>query len=439
MIKYVHKFLSKLIIAICAIVLIVPNAIAAESNLPMADIGDQGVWTTENNRNLFVTQLTNDVQVFQGEFQKQLVKDFVPVEAKIGLALMNGLSFISDVLENSLIRFVIIFIIVAYIFWTMFETYHMMTQTSDVKKLVESLVKKGFVISIWLLVLEMGPARIFMWVMGPIISISTYMSDLILNAVAQSAGANLPDTCSAIREYTMTHASENIIMDAGNAADILCLSTRLSGFFYTAVAAGWQWFIKGIGTSAFTSLVGIAFIVLFIMCAWKFAFMALGVIADLFLSMLMLPFTAIAETVGKTSYKGIAGNIFNGFLAIFKSESLQAQIQRFINAAVYFVGISIVIAFCAAILSSAVDTNLAAQVPTIENQGFIITLLTASLTWWFADKLKDVIKKVTGEDDGINDSFGTTIRGDIEYQYNSIRKQIKSWRDAYKASKKSSK
>ena len=199
--------------------------------------------------------------------------------------------------------------------------------------------------------------------------------------------------------------------DAKAAADMLCVPTRLSGFFSTAIAAGWKWMIAGIGTSAFTTLVGAVFIFVFIYNAFKFALMGLGVIMDLFLSVIMLPFTAISETINKTSYKGIAGDIFNGFLGLFKPESLSNQIKRFINAAVYFVSLSIVIAVCGALLSGTVDANLAAEVPTLDNVGFILTLLTGLLVAYLADKAEKIAKDIGGE---INYDFGKKFGEDVK-------------------------
>lgn len=401
------------------------GAFAAESNMPMSDIGDFGTWATDNNRKLLIDDMDRDIDKFRGTYTTQLVDDYVPIEAKIGLAFMNAMSFVGDVLDSSLVRFVIIFIIIAYAFWIMFETYNMMTSgKGDVMKLVQEIVKKGTFIAIWIIILRFGPARIFMWVMGPIISVATYLADLILNAVSQSAGVSLPDTCGAIREYAATHISENNIMTGANAADLMCLPSRMSGFCYTAIAAGWEWIKAGIGTSAFTFAVGIAFIVMFISVAWKFMFMALGVIADLFLGVLMLPFTAIAETIGKTSYKGIAGDIFNQFLGLFKVENLQSQIQRFINAAIFFVSLSIVIAFCTAMMSGTISTNLSSSVPTIENQGFWITLLVGALTWYFANQAQSLAQKLGGS---INDSLGQQMKGDITKLWKNTSATAKKW------------
>ena len=433
MIRTLRKILSKIIVVVLIATISVP-AFGTASNLPgMPDIGDHGQWLTENNRDAFVGQLSNDVDKFQSEFQKQLVQDYVPIEAKVGLAFMNGLSFVADILDSSLVRFIEIFIIIAFAFWIMLETYKMMKEgKGNIQELLMGIVKKGIMISIWLIVLHFGPAKIFMWVMGPIITISTYMSDLILNSVTQSAGANLPDTCAAIREYAMAHTSPDNIIDARAAADIMCVPTRMSGFCYTAIAAGWQWIKYGIGTSLFTIVAGVTFVVAFLLVAWRFAFIALGVIADLFLGVMMLPFTAVAETVNKTSYKGIIGDIFNGFLTIFNTESLSAQINRFIQAAIYFVSLSIIIAFCAAMLSGVIDSNLAANIPTLESQDFITTLLVALLTWWFAKKASNIASDLGGK---IDSSVGTNIQKHTTTLWKNSKKQYQAWRKAIKESR----
>ena len=403
------RIFTKIIIAVITMVIVMPCATyAATSNLPMADVGDYGNWATPDNIDLFKTDITHDMEQFQPE---PIVSDYVPFEAKIGLAMMNGFSMIADVLDSSLVRFAIIFMILAYIFWAMFEAYNMIKNGSSAMDFAVNLFKKGGVIIIWSIILQFGPTQVFMWIMGPIISVGTYMSNLILNAIAGAIGTELPDTCAAIRDYAAANTSGNMLIDTNAAADILCVPTRLSGFFTTAVVAGWKWMIAGIGTSAFTVLVGATFIVIFLYTGFKFLLMGLGVIMDLFLSVLMLPFTAIAETIKSTSYKGIAGDIFNGFLGLFKPETLSRQIQRFIDAAIYFVSLSIVIAVCAALLSGTVDANLASEVPTLENSGFVPTLLTGCLVAYLANRADKIATDIGGK---IDDSFGKKFGEDVK-------------------------
>ncbi len=423
MIKALKKFFTKILTATIAGLLIMSSPTSATTNVPFTEVGDYGDWLTPDNLEEFNLSIGSDMTEFQEPFQQnQLVPDYVPIEAKVGLAMMNGLSMVAEVLDSSLVRFAIIFMVLAYILWIMFETYNMMTKGSSAMELGVNIVKKGAVVAIWSIILVQGPAQVFMWIMGPIISIATYMSDLILNAVTNTIGVDLPDTCTAIRDYAASNASSNMIIDATAAADMLCVPTRLSGFFTTAVAVGWKWLIAGIGTSAFTMLVGAIFIVLFVYNAFKFTLMGFGVIMDLFLAVIMLPFTAIAETIKQTSYKGIAGDIFNGFLGLFKPESLSRQIQRFIDAAIYFVSLSIVIALCAALLSGTININMSTDIPTLENTGFIVTLLTGLLVAYLANITDKTAADLGGK---INDSFSKQVSGDIKTLWDKVYGQGK--------------
>ncbi|MBD5391849.1 hypothetical protein HDR66_03520 [bacterium] len=264
-------------------------------------------------------------------------------------------------------------------------------------------------------------------------SISTYMSDLILNATTATVGVSIPDTCAAIKSYATANISPNAIIDATAAADMICVPTRLSGFFYTGIAAGWKLMIGAIGHSVLTFIMGTVLIVIFLINLWKFTLMGLGVIADLFLAIFMLPFTAIAETVAKTKYDGIAGNIFNEFLTIFNTQSLSKQIERFINAAVFFVSISIVIAVCMALLSGVMNIDVTDGMVTINNEGIMMTLLVACLVGYLADKAKSITGDLGGSvDDSIGQQFGQDIVGTTK----NIGKQAQTYWKLYKESKK---
>ncbi len=420
----------------------------AETNVPHGDVGDFGEWSTPVNQQLFKNNLIDDINSFQGGFQTKIqVKDYVPVEAKVGRAFIGAMSLVGEVLERSLVRFVTIFMIGLFAFWAMFEAYQLLSTGGDARKTVEAILKKGILITIWVFIIEQGPAQLFMWIMGPIIGIGTYLSDLILNSVTTTVGASLPDTCAAIHDYAALHHTGREIIDASATADLLCVPTRLSGFFYTAVSAGWQWMIAGIGNSAFTFTAGAIFVVIFIYNIWKFALMALGVIADLFLGIFMLPFTAIAMTFGAsedkayfgesgaTSYKGIAGNVFNQFMKLFTTETVSKQVDRFINAMLYFVSLSVVVAVCAAILSGVVDVNMATEVPTLKNDGFMTTLIVGCLVAYLANKAGDFAKKIGGT---IDDSYKyrDQIAGDIKNLWGNTTKTVKSWYKAATEKKK---
>lgn len=430
--RMIYRFFSKALVVFTALFFALPS-FCAESNLPMADIGEYGTWATPNNRELFINQMTADIEKFHGSATTQLIDDYVPIEAKLGLAFMNAFSFVGHVLDASLVRFTILFIIIMYGLWVMFEAYTIIIGKSELQSKIKEIIKKAFFVSIWTGVLLIGPAKTFMMIMSPIIDVGTYISDTILNAVASIVGADLPDTCGAIQRYATAHISESNLLNATSAANIMCVPTRLSGFCATAIAVGWKWMVFGIGSSAFSFLCGAAFVGGFVYLGWKFAFMAFGIIADLFLGIIMLPFTALAETLSPTSYKGIAGTIYNGFAKMFSAESLQAQVMRFINAMLHFIVLSIVISVCTALLSGVINTNTVNNIPRLENTGFWVTILVSALTWYLASNASKLATDLGGS---INASMGETLRSDINTLSKDIQNTASKWWKIIKESKK---
>lgn len=406
---------------------------SATSNLPMGDIGDNGTWATENNLNQITNNLQNDIVTFAPDAQ-EITRNHVPLEAKASIAFMNAMTSIGKILDSALVRFAMLFILIAYAFWIGIEAYNMMTTGGDAKKLVYDLLIKGIKISIWLIIIAFGPAKIFMWIMGPILSVGTYMANMILNAVLGAAGVSMPDTCASIAQYASQNISPDAIIDAAAASDIICLPTRMSEFFRITLALGFRWIVAGIGHSLLTFIAGIALIIMSIRCIWKFLFMALGVVADLFLAVLMLPFTAIAETTSKTKFKGIVGDIFNTFTGLFSPESLDAQIKKFISTALYFVSLAIVIGVCVALLSGVFTADLFSIEPTVDNAGgFIITLLVLRLVIYMADQTDKFANDWGGK---IQGDFGNKVQSDVKGLWNASVKQFQSWQKAIKESKK---
>ena len=425
MVKRICKFLSIIITTI----LFVGGAYAA-SNLGTGDIGDYGTWATGANREMVVGSLTHDIDNFAPNMSKQLVENYVPIEAKVGMAFVNAMSHVANIIDNALARFAIIFIILMYVFWIMGEAYNNMQTGWNIEKLGKDILIKTLKVIFWIVVLNFGPAKLFMMLMTPIVFIGTSMADIILNAVSSVVGIQLPDTCAAIHTYVSTHIAQNAIIDANAAANIMCLPTRLSGYFTSGVALGWEYIKQSIGTSAFLFVLGIAFIVLFIVNAWKFTFMAFGVIADLFLAIIMLPFTAVAETVTKTSYKGIPGTVYNAFTGLFKTESLKAQIGRVISAAIYFVVLAVVIAVCVALMSGFVAFNNNSMIPELKDVGVMPMLITGFLVWYLANRADEIAKDWGGS---IKDEFGKKLRGDVETMAKDVYKTGKQIWNAIKS------
>ncbi len=426
--NYILHFFKSIICVAVILTIGLHNGVA-ETNVSV----DQ---TTEQNINIIndqtsakiISNISTDLKQFAPTAQNiQLVDDFVPIEAKVGLALMHGLSLVGHTLDISLFRFAIIFMIIMYAFWIMAETYKMMQSSSSVKELIQSIIRYGIKIVICIIILNFGPAKIFMTLATPIILFGTYVADMFLNTVANFAGLQIPDTCNAIIQYASANTSPQMLITPDAAAGLMCIPTRLAGFFYTGVAAGFQWMLAGFGTSAFTFIIGLAFVILFILAAFKFAFIGLGVILDLFLSILLLPFTAIAETTAKTKYDGIVGDIINKFMGIFKTDAfkLESVIKKFINASLYYISMAVSIGLCGALLSWLMPIDIQTHTPTLADNSFITTLLSICFVIYFIDKFEEYAKAITGKiDDG--SKIAQQIRNDLTNTWNSSKKQAEN-------------
>ena len=177
---FIKKLLRLFCCILCACVLC--NASFAESNIPLGDVGEYGNWLTEYNLNKFNNTTSNDMEQFQSGFQTQIQStSFVPIEAKIGFAFMHALSSIDYVLQISLVRFTILFLFVMYAFWIALEAYKMTHESTDYKKVLYDVFKKGIIIAAWVIILNYGPAKIFTMIISPILALGTEISDFILN------------------------------------------------------------------------------------------------------------------------------------------------------------------------------------------------------------------------------------------------------------------
>lgn len=429
------KFLSRLLICgLCAFCIC--NTSLAANNVPYGDIGDYGNWLTTDNVEKFTSDASGDMEKFQDDFQKQIQKPaFVPIEAKIGLSFMRALSSIDYILQISLVRFTIMFLFIMYAFWIALEAYKMSRESSDYKKVLYDVFKKGFTIAVWVIVLNIGPAKIFTMLISPILALGTAMSDFILNSVADMYNVNLPDTCAAIHDYVIENSatqisnnkSAQLLINPETAANIMCLPARISMFFYHGVGAAWKWMIGGFGHGVTQIVMGAICIVIFIKCIFKYAFMTLGIVADLFLKLLMLPFTALAEAMPATSEKSYAGQIFSGFLKIFNAQKLSDVISVFINTAIYFVSLAIIIAICAALLTNVIpiSRNLPYSVG-----GAMVTILCGCLILYLANKAEELAKQLGGS---IDNSFGKQLEKDTKTLWDDTKKVAgkiyKDWKD----------
>ena len=413
------KILSRLLICVCCVCCILTPAFGAD-NVPYGDVGEYGNWITKDNMQNFKNNVSGDLEQFQGNFQSTIESNtFVPFEVRIGVKFMQALSALDYILQKSLVRFVIVFLMVMYIFWIGIEAYKLIRESNDYKKFMYDMFIKGITISVWVFILYYGPAKIFYWLISPILALSTILSDFILNTVAKIYNIDMPNTCAAIHQYvnentTITMANnETADMILPNImANIMCVPGRLSMFFYHAMGAGLKWMIHGFGQNTMAVITGAVSIVIFFKCILKYAFMTLGVVADLFLKLLMLPFTALAEAMPSTSDKGYLGKIFNGFLKLFNTQKVSDILNAFINTAIYFVSLSIIIAICASLLSAIVLLNNNGEYSL---DSAMVSLLAGCFVLYLAGRADELAQKVGGK---IDNSFGEQIQNDAKTLWN---------------------
>lgn len=421
----VKQILKKIFIALVCVCCISGAAVAVETNEPLGDIGEYGNWINFDNNEQFNNQLSHDVTIFQNRFESNLRStDFVPIEVRLGLIFMKALSAIDVILQMSLVRYTIMFLFIMYAFWIALEAYKTMRDTNDYKNVFYDIFKKGMIIAVWVLILNYGPAKIFNMLITPVMALGTYLSSFILDAVAETYNVDIPDTCAAIHNYvdgqvaaqTAVQSNFKLLVDADAAANIMCLPARLSVYFYHATATGFRWMISGFGHSTVAIIVGAISIIIFVKCIFKYAFMTLGIVADLFLTLLMLPFTAIAEAMPSTKESNYAGQIFSGILKLFNTKKLSDVISVFINTTIYFASLAIVIAICAALLSSVIRPG---QDNTFTVASGMTTLLTGCFILYLANKAEELAAKIGGK---IDNSLGQKLQSDAKTFWGDTKK-----------------
>lgn len=417
---WLRNFLGKIMIALVAIFIALPC-------FAVGDVGDYGSWATKPNRELVTASIVQDLNKF-GPTATTVSDSYVPLDAKLGLAFMGGMTTIINAVGTPLVHFAILFMLIAYAFWVAFEAYNLIGSGGDAKKAVRDILIKGIWISVWLVALQFGLDKAFAMIMMPVVYIGNVIANIILTAVTSVAGFSVPDTCEAIRQYAATNAPSNMTITADSAASLLCIPSQMSSFFVTTMEIGWKWVVSAVGHSLFSAAVGVYITYLSIVCIWKFLVISLGVIADLFLGVMLLPFTAIAETTAKTKYKGVAGDLFNSFLNIFKAEDLKTQINRVVTAALYFVCLAVALSVSTALLAFIIDPATGKILSTAELTGFagaMVLILTLLLICYLADKTQKLAEQWGGK---IDDSWVQGVVKDVKHLFSLAQGGIKKLR-----------
>jgi len=166
--------------------------------------------------------------------------------------------------------------------------------------------------------------------------------------------------------------------------------------------------MEGLFTPKF--LLGLIFVFVFIYNIWKFALTALGVITDLFLVLLFMPFTIVSECFPEkdTKYSGVFKPIWDNLAGIVKRVALKDQIQKFVSAMIYFIVLSIVSTICVILLS---DSNLFVyRSAGSGNLDAITILIIGCLVAYLMNRSEEIAKKMEATiDSSAGETIGTMI------------------------------
>ena len=173
---WLRNFLGKIMIALVAIFIALPC-------FAVGDVGDYGSWATEPNRELVTASIVQDLNKF-GPTATTVSDSYVPLDAKLGLAFMGGMTTIINAVGTPLVHFAILFMLIAYAFWVAFEAYNLIGSGGDAKKAVRDILIKGIWISVWLVALQFGLDKGFAMIMMPVVYIGNVIANIILTAVS---------------------------------------------------------------------------------------------------------------------------------------------------------------------------------------------------------------------------------------------------------------
>ena len=103
--------------------------------------------------------------------------------------------------------------------------------------------------------------------------------------------------------------------------------------------------------------------------------------------------------------------------------------RKFIDAAIYFVSLAIVVSIGGALLGTAVKMNSESHTIVILDGNFFTLLVTGALVAYIATHADEIAKSVGG---GIDAAIGTNLQNDMKTLYNDTKKKVEDFIKALK-------
>lgn len=334
----------------------------------------------------------------------------LPLDIRAALTITEGLGTTSEIIYGNLLGVIISLLWIFFAFWFGLQAWGIMRGDLQIRDASEKIVKKMLLVIVAVFILESNPAEWFMLIFGGIASIGQYAGDLFLSS---ATGTGMATSCGEI--YNMiADADINFgFLGAENTASVICMTGRITEFFYAAIMTSFDLATANAGVDLLGLLLGVVGVVLFGYCIFKFAFITLGIIVDIMLMLMFLPFVAFTECF-KSGWndKELAGRIMSKIANAFGDEDLSKQIQTFIQAIIYIVAVSLVASLCFLMISGIVANG---------DPNMIVMLTGGTLCAYMIYKTEKIAEDLGGK---INDEWPKELRKNFDAAAKAMGKNI---------------
>lgn len=352
---------------------------------------------------------------------------YIPIEIRLANIIIDGIGYINEMLFPFFSNLISTLLIILLAFWLSSEAYNMINTGKTSIENGVTIVKKIILVIIWTAVILANPAQVFMFIMGPIIQMGGNITDFIINALT-----NIPidQTCDSIKAMAMNNTDTSILnyplLNPETKGDLLCLTGRISKLYTQFITLGFQWMGRGLFMQPVSFLVGLSLVIFFVYIGFKFTLESLGIILDLILGLMILPFCAIGACFGGgLSYKGlesIPNQLFTMITSIFGKGDYKGLITKIIKAILYFWILSVVVGICYEMMSYTLDSQSGIfdvnYAPGKNGLGIMSIILSAAITAYLIKKAPGYAEKMGG---AINTAAAKPFEDGIDTLYKNSK------------------
>ncbi len=356
--------------------------------------------------------------------------NYIPVEIRLGSIIIDGFGFINEMLYPFFANLLTTLLIIFLAFWLSGEAYQMINSGKTSLTNGTTIVKKIFLVIIWTAIIQSNPAQVFAYIMGPIIQMGSNITDFIITAMT---GMPLDNTCDNIHRMVQNNTDTSFLqyplLSPEAKANILCLTARISKLYTQFIVLGFKWMGQGLLLQPLTFLIGLTLVIMFIYIGFKFMLETIGIIIDLIIALLLLPFCAIKECFsGGISYKGLEGipqQLFGSIVSIFSFGDYKGLITKILKSVLYFWILAIIIGICYEMMAYTLNLNPnildSATLPSQGDMGFMTILLAGILTCYLIKKAPEYAKTMGGAFDS---PTGESLKSETKKLYDWTKKAI---------------